>query len=143
MFQLSPPVLYDLGLEPAVEELAIWLQRKNKIAIDVDWSEQPLPLSIELRIILFQSVRELLMNVIQHSQATRAEVSIWKKGDQLEITVEDNGVGFNSQTDPNQFRSGVGLLQIRERLRNIGGDFKIESGQGRGTRALIRVPLGR
>jgi PAS domain S-box-containing protein len=144
MFQLSPPVLYDLGLEPAIEELAIWFQQQNDIPINVEWDGQTKPLGIELRIILFQTVRELLMNVIEHAEATQVDISIRQKASQLIILFKDNGIGFDPHfVGINNRKGGSGLLQIRERIRNIGGQFEIESQKGQGARVSIQVPMQR
>jgi PAS domain S-box-containing protein len=141
MFQLSPPVLYDFGLEPAVEELAVLLEQQRNILITVDWNGQPVPLALEIKIILFQVIRELLWNIIKHSRASRAWVS-FSHNRELEVVVRDNGVGFKvDQLSSGKTARSFGLLQVRERLRNIGGSFEIESAAGRGTTVKLRIPF--
>jgi len=141
MFQLSPPVLYDFGLEPAVEELAVLLEQQRDILITIDWNGQPVPLEQEIKIILFQVIRELLWNIIKHSRASRAQVS-FRHNEEFEVIVQDNGVGFKvDQLNTGKSARSFGLLQIRERLRNIGGSIEIESAAGRGTTVKLHLPL--
>jgi PAS domain S-box-containing protein len=143
-FELGSPILYQVGLEAAVERLAEQFQEKYGIACAFEGDGEPKPLQEETSIILFRAARELLVNVVKHAQATRAEVGMRRDGDAIRITVSDDGVGFDlSDTGLVERRAGgFGLFSIRERLGRWGGTLRVESGRGRGTRATLTAPLG-
>ncbi len=143
MLDLSPPLLYELGLEPAVLWLVEQTSERHGMPIDFEDDEQFKPLSEDIKIVLFQAVRELLTNIVKHAQATSAKVSIRKDDQIIEISLEDNGVGFDIsktalRTDE---AGGFGLFNIRERLSHFGGDLKIESVHGEGTKVTLVAPL--
>ena len=94
VFELSPPILYDLGFEPAMEWLAEHMQQQYGLVVVVEDDDQPKPLDNEARVLLFRAVRELLFNVLKHAQTSRARVCMLGEGDHLRVIVEDNGVGF-------------------------------------------------
>ena len=94
-FELSSPVLKEFGLEVAVADwLEEQIQQKHGIATELTDGGQPKPLGEEVQALLFRSVRELLANVVKHSQAKRVVVSISRADEQIVIRVEDDGVGF-------------------------------------------------
>jgi PAS domain S-box-containing protein len=140
--ELSPQILYTLGFEAAVEWLGEKLLEKNSIKFQFQDDGQPKPLKDDTRIILFLSVRELMFNIVKHSKANEAKVQIQKIDKSIQIVVEDNGAGFDtSQTITPDGHRGFGLFNIREQLYSIGGQLKIEFGQGKGTRITILVPI--
>ena len=136
-FELSPPTLYELGFEEAIEWLASEVQKKCGAEIDVQRELYPIPLTDEARILLFVVVRGLLTNVAKHAQARHAKVVINKEGDRLQIQVEDDGVGFNVAKSRT---AGFGLFSIRERLDRIGGSLKVKSRPGHGTLVTLTIP---
>ena len=140
-FELSPPILYDLGFEAAVEWLAEMMQEQHGLRIEVQSDKGPKPLDDEIRVLLFQAVRELLVNVIKHAQASQVRVAIDREGADLRIKVEDNGVGLPISLDAPPTGRGFGLFSIRERLKHLGGHLKAESEPGQGTRVTLLVPL--
>ncbi len=143
-FDLSYPILYELGFEAAVAE---WLNEqvrdKHSIATEFKDDGQPKPLDDDVRVLLFRNVRELLINVIKYANADKVRVSIRRTDDSIQVIVEDNGSGF----DPTEVksmavtRSEFGLLSIRERLEEMGGCFEIESKPGAGCKATMTAPL--
>jgi PAS domain S-box-containing protein len=139
-FDISYPILYELGFEAAVAE---WLNEqvrdKHGIAVEFLDDGQPKPLDDDVRVLLFRNVRELLINVIKHASADKIKVQIRKVDDNIEITVDDNGVGF----DPTEARKGTafGLFSIRESVEGLRGRFDIESKPGAGSKATITAPL--
>ena len=92
-FELSPPILYELGLEPAVEWLAEQAQQQHRLNIKFDYDEQAKSLSEEQRVLLFSAVRELLINITKHAKAKNVHISLIREGNHLQISVEDDGVG--------------------------------------------------
>jgi PAS domain S-box-containing protein len=143
VFELSPPILYDLGFEPAMEWLAEHMQQQYGLAVAVEDDGHPKLLDNEARVLLFRAVRELLFNVLKHSQVNRARVCMRRVGAQLEVSVEDNGVGFAPDKAGESCANieGFGLFSIRERLNYIGGRMEIESIPGEVTRVILSLPL--
>ena len=143
MVDLSPPVLHELGFEAALEWLAEQFHEQNKIPCGYEDDHQPKPLDEDIRILLFQSVRELLINIIKHAQARRAKISVLRKEDNICVVVEDNGVGFKTSNygSPMVVASGFGFFSIRERLSSIGGHMEIKSWKGKGSRVTLVAPL--
>lgn len=142
-FDLSPPVLYELGFEAALEWLAERTQAQHGVRVTLDDDGRPKPLREDVRVALFRSVRELLHNVAKHAWARHVRISVDRDGDRIRVLVEDDGVGFDP-AEPAAAAGrceGFGLFAIRERLDYLGGRFVIESAQGRGTRATLVAPL--
>ena len=142
-FELSPPVLHELGFEEAVDWLAEQFHKVNGISCTVAIDGQVNPLADEISIFLFHSVRELLVNVAKHAGAKSAKISINRDEDHIVIRVEDDGVGFRpSKTDSYlQENGGFGLFSIRERFESIGGTMAIDSEPGRGCCVTLSAPL--
>ncbi len=142
-FDLSSPLLYEIGLEAAVERLTEQMQKQPGVSSSFEDDGQRKPLNDDVRVLLFQIARELLVNVVKHAQAHQARVCIKRHKDDLRITVEDDGVGFDPSrvSSDRQGNNGFGLFSIRERLHYIGGQIEIESESGRGTRVIATVPL--
>lgn len=143
VFELSPPVLYELGFEPAVEWLAERFQQSHGIHCIVEDDRKLKPLAQELRVVLFQAVRELLANVAKHSRAKKVRVSLLRTGRRIEVAVEDDGVGFDAKSnkEPMETAKGFGLFHIQERMRLLGGEAQIESAPGKGARIRLQLPL--
>ena len=137
--ELSPPILYELGFEAALEWLGEQMQKQHGFAFTFDNDNQPKPVDEEMRIFLFTAVRELLVNIVKHAGARNVRVSVRKKSDDIVIGVEDDGVGFLT-TEPDWGSGGFGLFSIKERLRNLGGRIDIDSVPGQGTRIMLSVP---
>jgi PAS domain S-box-containing protein len=142
-FELSPPILYDLGLESALEWLTEQIKEQHGISCDFETDNTLKPVRDEIRIVLFSAVRELLMNVAKHALAKTAKVTIRRVNENIVVHVADNGTGFtvskmNFYLDENK---GFGLFSIRERLRHLGGQMDVRSAKGRGTRVILTAPL--
>ncbi len=141
MTEMSPPVLNDLGFSSALE----WLmeQTKHKYGLDVVFKSMngSTPPAHDVRVLLFQATRELLMNIVKHAQADTAIVKLYQSDQKIRIEVTDNGRGLDTNLifQPN-ITGGFGLYSIRERLRHIGGVMAIRSTPGRGTTVLITAP---
>ncbi|MCK5269489.1 MAG: PAS domain S-box protein, partial [Sedimentisphaerales bacterium] len=141
--ELYPPILYKLGLEPAVEWLLENIEKEHGIAYQLKAKGNSKLLDNDISSLLFRAVRELLINVVKHARADEVQVSIRKRGEQIKISVEDNGGGFDtSQIRPaSKQAKGFGLFSLRERLSYQGGKLDIKSNIGRGTRVTITAPL--
>ncbi len=138
-FELSPPILYELGFEAAVEWLSEQTQKQHYILFSCDNDRQPKPLTREMSILLFQVVRELYMNIVKHSQAHQVLTQLRREGTRLLITVEDDGIGFDTTAIGD--RITYGFFSIRERLKYLGGNLEIQASPGGGTRITVTSPL--
>ena len=135
-FELSPPLLHDVGLVAAAEWLAESKQRRYGLVVHVAKTEE-LVLDEATRVTLFRALRELLVNVAKHASIGEARVRIWRNRDVARVSVEDSGIGF----DPEARHQGFGLLALRERVVQMGGSVEIESAIGNGTRIVVSVPV--
>ncbi len=142
-FELSPPVLYALGLEPAIEWLIEQFQKQHNIVIDFVRDDEEKPLDDDMRALLFKSTRELLFNSIKHAKAHLITITIRRVDSFLKIDIIDDGVGFNSQNVSLSMTNtgGFGLFNIRERLEHLGGHMWIKSKPGHGTQVTVDAPL--
>jgi len=140
---LSSPLLYELGLCAAVEKLAEQVQDSHGLRIVFSDDGQPKPLEQDTRTFIYQSVRELLANVTTHSDARNVTISCTRAGDKMQVAVTDDGGGFDvdEMWRHAQKAGAFGLFGIRERLGHFGGSLDVTSEQGKGTTAVIAVPL--
>jgi signal transduction histidine kinase len=123
IWDISSPILSELGLEAAVQWLADKLSRSHGLAVRFRDDGTHKPVADDVRLVVFQAARELLINVAKHAGVDRAQISIRRVGEALEIEVADDGAGFDP-TDVGTARSshgGFGLFSIRERLSYLGG----------------------
>jgi signal transduction histidine kinase len=137
-FEISPPILYELGLKPALEWLLENTCRQSGIETFLKGDLEESRLDNSLSILIFRTVRELLHNIIKHANASKTTVRLSQEPHLFEICVTDNGIGFDPEK---QYKNiGFGLFSIRERFSSIGGEFLVLSESGGGTRAILRIP---
>jgi PAS domain S-box-containing protein len=139
---LSPPVLQQFGLPIALRWLGEHMQRHG-LHVQVQTEQEALPLPDDQALLLFQSVRELLFNVVKHGHTEHAAVSLKVlSGDTLQLTVGDQGTGFDPAVldHETEATNGFGLFSIHARLESLRGRFEVESAPGEGTRAILTVP---
>jgi PAS domain S-box-containing protein len=142
-FELSPPVLYELGLEAALAWLINQIREKHGLRIELKDDGRSKPLDNGCRVIVFQAARELLFNIVKHARAHSATVSVRNNDNDICIDIEDDGIGFDSsELEATETGSrGFGLFSIRERLNPLGGYLEIKSEPGRGTHVTMVAPL--
>ena len=141
--ELSSPILKQLGLERALEWLAEQMHKKYEILVTFEDDKQEKPLDDNLKIFLYQTVSELLTNVAKHAQTKIASVSIKRADSNVQICVEDSGIGFMVPKGDfsDQKIEGLGLFRIKERLGPLGGHFEIKTQPNCGTKITLFVPL--
>jgi signal transduction histidine kinase len=143
MLELAPPGLHESGLVEALRWLADRVAKQQRLIVTVEDDGQPKPLEDQVTVLLFQTVRELLQNVVKHARSKRATVRCTVTDGQLMLDVIDPGVGFEVHSInrlPTR-QGGFGLFNIRERLKLMGGSVDIHSVIGEGTTVRIRVAL--
>jgi signal transduction histidine kinase len=142
--ELSPPILHDAELPEALKWLGTWMHKKHRLSVQLDAPAQNEPLPEDLRLLLFDSTRELLFNIVKHAGVKRACVKLaTTNGPQVELLVSDEGKGFDVQriTVCRAPGDGFGLFRIRERLGWIGGRMEIESAPKRGSQIRLIAPF--
>ncbi|MFB3902091.1 MAG: PAS domain S-box protein [Acidobacteriota bacterium] len=140
--QLSPPILYDGGLGPALEWLSRWIEEKYDLKVVMDLGANAEPDRPEVRTLLFQAARELLLNVVKHSGASRAYLHLQGlDSGVIELSVKDEGRGFAADK-ATASTGGFGLFSIRQRLDLLGGSVRLDSRPGMGTHVSLVVPCG-
>jgi PAS domain S-box-containing protein len=141
IFELSPPVLYELGLGAAAEWLGEQFQARYGVRCQVTADQRDGPLHVDIEVVLFQVLRELLVNVVKHANAASVDISLRQVKDRLMLRVNDDGDGFDATAVVAGAGGGFGLFNIRERLQLLGAGLEIDSGRGTGTRITVTAPL--
>ncbi len=143
-FELSNPLLYEIGVEAAIES---WLteQIPKKCGINCKFTSRGPDINLEedIRVVLYQGVRELLTNIIKHANANKVEVRIVKNHNQISVIIEDNGIGIKTSklNSSKKGRVGFGLFNIKERLEYLDGNLNIQSTPKKGTCVTMSIPL--
>ena len=140
-FHLSPPVLREVGLVPALEWLAEEVKKNYGLTVELDDDGAAKPLDPTCRAILFRAIRELLINVSKHAGVSRARVEMRRNGGDLTARIIDRGSGFDAAQGGNGGQHGFGLTSVRERLSFIGGSVQVDSAPGQGTEVTLSIPL--
>jgi signal transduction histidine kinase len=138
---LSPPGLYDLGLEPALKWLSVYMRRKDNLQVELHIAADAAAYNLELRVLVFKLIRELLRNVVKHSGVLSAIVTVTETSDELRVLVEDRGVGFEWQLSLFEPRAkGFGLWSVAERVRTAAGEISVDTAPGQGCRVSVVFP---
>jgi PAS domain S-box-containing protein len=141
--ELAPSILYTLGLEAALEDLADQFDGCHRFACRVHIADAPKPLNDQVRSLVYRAVRELLVNVSKHAQAKNASIGVERDESNIRITVEDDGRGFDPAElkDKAAREGGFGIFSIQQRLAHVGGRLEIDSAEGKGTKVTLVAPL--
>ncbi len=140
-FQLSPPLLYEVGFEAAVEWLGEEFEEKYGFQVEFQDDGKTKPLNEETGVALYQMVRELLVNIAKHAKAKKVMISIEKVSDKIRVIVADDGSGFDRMNGMRRKKRGFGHFNIRQRMEYMGGKFELESTIGHGTHVTLLLPL--
>jgi signal transduction histidine kinase len=140
--QISPPVLYDLGLSAALRWLGEHFQTTHTVVVKVEAPTAHRPLADEVGAVVFKSVQELLTNVVKHAGARSVLVRLEIAATGLSVAVTDDGCGFEVEAlhTAESLSDHFGLFSIREQMRYLGGETTIVSSPGRGTRVTLTLP---
>ena len=140
--EISPPVLYELGLVPGIRWLGDQFTRKHGLAIEVSANDDGESADEVVQITVFKALREFFVNTVKHSGARRVTLSITSSDGRLFARYRDDGVGFDpavveglgTRTD------AFGLFNVRERCEYLGGRADFDSGPGRGVDLRLELP---
>lgn len=138
---LSPPILQGEGLAEALIWLASQMKEQYGLDVVVDANGVSPVFDEDVRVLLFQSVRELLFNVVKHAGILKAQIALEQADGQVRILVSDNGKGFDSTAIMKDRFAGRGLIRIRDRLSLLGCDLTVKSEPNRGTQIAIEAPI--
>jgi PAS domain S-box-containing protein len=142
-FNLSPPGLYESGLVSSLEWLIGQFGAQHDIEFHLEIIAEPVALPVQMRGLLFQMIRELVVNAVKHGAAKNITIELSQEGDFLWAAVVDDGLGFDVDIAllETETSTGFGLFSIRERLAFQAGKLDIDSVVGKGTRATIHFPF--
>lgn len=136
---LRPSVLDDLGLVEAMGWQSKEFEKRSGISVEFSWDETGIPIPGNIAIALFRTYQESLTNVARHAAATRVDTRLTRYNNHLNLTITDNGKGFDILRAG--YKKTLGLLGMKERALMIGGTYDITSQPGQGTTVLVSVPL--
>jgi signal transduction histidine kinase len=145
-YLLHPPMIEDAGFASAAEWYIEDFSRRSGMNISFSTSGDVSRLPEYLKLVLFRVLQEALLNVHRHARATGGEVRVQRSANVVVLEVKDNGVGIPADKlarfNRNGTGMGVGLTGMRERVRDLGGRFELNSAPG-GTLVRISVPTSR
>ena len=136
--QMAPQILFQLGLEDAVRG---FIQKVDERYLQINFNVSGLEetrLDPNIEIVLFRVIQEAVNNAIKHAAATVLDIQILKDLDGLSIMIEDDGLGFDSQSVETSL--GIGLKNMESRINYLKGSLQIDSSPGKGTSISIWIP---
>jgi two-component system sensor histidine kinase DegS len=138
IFELRPMMLDDLGLVPTLRKYIDAFKEQTSLEATLTVTGTERRLEPYLEVMIFRAIQELLGNSARHSQAAAVKLHVDMGSEQVRVSVDDNGKGF----DPDTARSGgsLGLKLIQERVEMMGGKFDVDSAPGKGARIVFTVP---
>lgn len=137
---LHPAMLDDLGLVAALDWYLRGFTKRFDIRADLRHEGMQERLAVETEVAAFRIVQEALTNVVKHARATACRVDLLRRGSTLNLTVEDDGIGFDPTCADSTARRGLGLVGIRERVGQLRGSFRVGRGAGGGTMIVVQFP---
>jgi len=133
------PAALDLGILPGVEWLVEEFQKRSGIRCTVSVVDSDIAVGEDRSIVLFRIIQESLTNVSRHAEARNVQILLDHAAERIRLDVEDDGVGFD--VDAARRKKTFGLLGIQERVIMLGGELRITSAPGHGTRVSVSMPL--
>lgn len=136
-FEISPPVLFKVGIESALQELKRQLYQNYGFSIYLHGHVENIPLSDDLKSFLYRSIRELVLNAFKHANVNEAWVEMQEQSDWIYVMVKDHGQGMANKPMKS---AGFGLMSIEDRVKYLGGKFDLASSPGTGTTITFSLP---
>jgi signal transduction histidine kinase len=136
--RLHPQHLVYVGLESAMRSFCSGLADHKRVHLDLHFEDVSASIPPDVSLCLFRVLQEALHNAVRHSQCEHFEVGLRGTGDSIELTIRDEGVGFDVEATRG---FGLGLTSMRERLKLVGGELFVESQPSRGTTIRARTPI--
>ncbi len=141
--RVAPQTLYDDGLIAALRWLGEEMSVRYGLHVQIEAGKKEPAIGDEIKTLLFESIREMLFNVVKHAEVKTATVTVLKEDDHLHVIVSDEGVGFDVKAKALQSdKSDFGVFSWGNRIEALGGRWSIDTKPGQGTRVHVHVPLG-
>lgn len=134
--QMMPKALVRLGLVPAMDEMVQRAFKGSAVKAGFDHFGMEAPMAPEAATGLYRIAQELISNVLKHAKATEVDIQLFRNKDHIVLMVQDNGMGY----DPARRSQGIGLMNIADRSRALGGTFDMDGSVGGGTLSTVRIP---
>jgi two-component system, NarL family, sensor histidine kinase DegS len=138
IFELRPMMLDDLGLIPTIRKYVDAFKEQTTLDVNLNVTGTERRLEPYLEIMIFRAIQELLGNAARHSQAATVKMHIDMGSEQVRVSVDDNGKGFDPEAI--QTSNSLGLKLIQDRTQMLGGSFEMDSSIGKGARIVFSVP---
>jgi len=139
-YEVSPPILNELGLGPAIEWLGERLASNLDLNIKVNQHDKVAEIDDAIGAMLFRAVGELVTNVAKHAKAKNVVLNLGITANSLYIEVADDGIGFVHDSAQVIAKGGFGLFSIKERVEFLGGSMVINSVAGKGAKVILEIP---
>jgi signal transduction histidine kinase len=141
--EIRPPSMQEFGLIPSLEEELEEMENHHRVDVDLAADEIDHLLDSEDQVHLYRTIQEAITNAIRHGNPNIISVRIAKEDSRINVTVTDDGSGFDTEEvlGSRETRSRLGLIGMRERVRSISGDLTVESTPGKGTTIELRIPI--
>ncbi len=140
-YNLHPYHLEKLGLKNALESIISKVNQASEIEFVAMIDQIDKLFSEQNQIHIFRIIQESITNICRHSRAKRAIIHIEKLKDEVKVTIRDNGIGFQLRSTDSKLPSGLGIINMKERIKLLHGNLEIQSQPGKGTTLKIRIPL--
>lgn len=140
-FELMAPALPEYGIEAELEHLTARVSTEHGIRYRFESDSESKPMGAEEARTLLLVAGELLRNVGRHARAEKVTVEVTRAGNCIQVAVSDDGIGFENRRQSELDRWSCGLVIVRERLAEIGGEIAMDSYRGSGTRIEVTAPL--
>ena len=141
--ELSPPVLYQLGIVDTMYWLVHKVKNQYQLEVDFTTNVDSIELTNTELVFIYRSIQELITNAVKHANASLLKIDFKSSKSVLDIEISDNGKGFDTSNLKYKFikSSGFGLFAVKERIQNLNGTFSIKSSPKKGTKIFISIPL--
>jgi two-component system sensor histidine kinase DegS len=140
IFDLRPMMLDDLGLVPTVRRYSEAVKEKTGLDINFIITGNERRIEPHIEVLTFRAIQTLLINIRDYAQATQAKVMLDMGERLIRVSVEDNGKGFDPDTQSDEDAQKQGIRSLRNRIDKIGGTLDVESAAGEGTRIAFTIP---
>jgi signal transduction histidine kinase len=134
VYELMPSSLEEQGLVEVLQQRLDFVEDRSGVETEIV-AEGTFDLPSHVQVGIYRIAQEALNNTLKHSAATQVVVRLSDKGNRVKLVIEDNGTGF----DPERTIGGMGLANMRERARNLGGELSVESSIGGGTKVRLII----
>ena len=142
IISLRPPFLEGTSFKDAIDDLIYNLCYYSDLTVELNGNIFEVTLPEEIETIIYRCIQESLTNIIRHSRATKATISLSYSSDTVTVRVVDNGIGLGLEAKNNNQKTykNIGLISMKERVELLGGEFKVFSTSNCGTTILIKIP---